>query len=83
MESNPLVQYRLPGRDGFSAVRKTNRTKTLPDGLSLNKRKDIMPIKIQRRYEGLNICSICHNYGNFCQVKVTLLHKTFVAKLEK
>ena len=45
MESNPLVQYRLPGRDGFSAVRKTNRTKTLPDGLSLNKRKDIMPIK--------------------------------------
>ena len=40
MESNPLVQYRLPGRDGFSAVRKTNRTKTLPDGLSLNKRKD-------------------------------------------
>ena len=24
MESNPLVQYRLAGRDGFSAVRKTN-----------------------------------------------------------
>ena len=36
--------------------------------------------KIQRRYEGSNICRICHNYGNFCQVKVTLLHKIFVAK---
>ena len=36
--------------------------------------------KIQRRYEGSNICSIWHNYGNFCQVTVTLLHKTFVAK---
>ena len=74
MESNPLVQYRLLGRDGFSAVRKTNTKKEKTSCRSNDKHK------IQRRYEGSNICSICHNYGNFCQVTVTLLHKTFVAK---
>ena len=36
----PIGPVPALGRDGFSAVRKTNRTKTLPDGLSLNKRKD-------------------------------------------
>ena len=77
MESNPLVQYRLLGRDGFSAVRKTNTKKEKTSCRSNDKHK------IQRRYEGSNICSICHNYGNFCQVKVTLLHKTFVAKTRK
>ena len=76
MESNPLVQYRLPGRDGFSAVRKTN-TKNFARWTFFKQKKR------QRRYEGLNICSLCHNYGNFCQVKVTLLHKTFVAKTRK
>ena len=74
MESNPLVQYRLLGRDGFSAVRKTNTKKEKTSCRSNDKHK------IQRRYEGSNICSICHNYGTFCQVTVTLLHKTFVAK---
>ena len=74
MESNPLVQYRLLGRDGFSAVRKTNTKKEKTSCRSNDKHK------IQRRYEGSNICSICHDYGNFCQVKVTLLHKIFVAK---
>ena len=74
MESNPLVQYRLLGRDGFSAVRKTNTKKEKTSCRSNDKHK------IQRRYEGSNICSICHNYGNFCQVTVTLRHETFVAK---
>ena len=74
MESKPLIQYRLPGRDGFSAVRKTNTKKEKTSCRSNDKHK------IQRRYEGSNICSICHNYGNFCRVTVTLFHKTFVAK---
>ena len=74
MESNPLVQYRLPGRNGFTAIRKTNTKKEKTSCRSNDKHK------IQRRYEGSNICSICHDYGNFCQVKVTLLHKIFVAK---
>ena len=38
-----------------------------------------MPIKRQAQ-NTKKICSICHDYGNFCQVKVTLLHKIFVAK---
>ena len=62
------------GRNGFTAVRKTNTKKEKTSCRSNDKHK------IQRRYEGSNICSICHDYGNFCQVKVTLLHKIFVAK---
>ena len=48
MESNPLVQYRLLGRDGFSAVRKlTLKRKRHPaDQTTSTKYKEDMRVQI-------------------------------------
>ena len=52
MESNPLVQYRLLGRDGFSAVRKTNtkKEKTSCRSTTNTKYKEDMRVQIFAGY---------------------------------